>query len=239
MARPAGPSAWLRRWERRPRQFGGELIGADLGGPMPDDIRDIRDLMDDPSNLAIGIRHRRVDRAPIPVLVAAPLGGRSGQVVPLHRHGIRASVPQHTLQRGPQVSRAGRVGIGRIVGKHLKQGAAKNVLAPRARGPQIRIGDSNDRQIWRQHQAIARGRTEKHAEIGFDVGRRLSHRAGAFRLRHCCLVQHCAQRGRTQQAARRGPPSNSGVGVGAGPAAEHDLANLWPRSFRNGTLVAW
>ena len=133
---------------------------------QPDERGHVLDAVDDVGDLAVRVAHRRIDGAPVALLEAAAFALRPADVILLDRHHVCAFRLAHPFERGAQIPRAGRGGIVRIVGKHVKEVAAENLFALGHRGAEIGVARGNNFQIGCEHQVQTGRRFEQGPEVG-------------------------------------------------------------------------
>lgn len=93
-----------------------------------DELGDLLHPMDQQHYVAVRVQHRRVDRAPVPLL---PLTGpvHRFDVVTLQGHGVALSCRHHPAQRRSQVPHPARGRVAGPVGKHIEQVPPDQLLA--------------------------------------------------------------------------------------------------------------
>ena len=137
---------------------------------QPNEFGDVIDTVDNPPDLAVRIEDRRIERAPIPLLKAAAFGGWPGDVVLLGRHAIGMPGGDDALERGAEIVHSGRGGVVGVVGKHLKQRAADDLVAHRHGRPAIGVVDGHDAQRRIENEVEVWSRLEQRTKVRRDTG---------------------------------------------------------------------
>lgn len=137
--------------------------GEDLLARPVEEGGDLLDPLDDQPDAAVGVRHRGVHHAPVPLLERAGLPGFL-EVVAREGDDVGHTVGQHPLQGGPQLRPAGRRAgqLEQVPPDHLAPAMAGHLLVGPVHGP--------DHEVGRQHRR------------GGGLG--LEHR-GEVQLLHC------------------------------------------------------
>jgi hypothetical protein len=110
-------------------QFGTLALVLDAQLAHAHEPGDVFDAMDDVEELAVGIEHGRVHRAPVALLETAALRRGAGNVVLLHRHRVDGAFAHDTQQRRPEVADARGARIVRVVGKDVEDAAAEHLVS--------------------------------------------------------------------------------------------------------------
>ena len=144
---------------------------------QPDGLRDILDVVEDVGDFALGRQDRRVERAPVPLLEAAP---GPGDVVFLDGHAVRGPGRQDPAQGSPEVSHAGRVEVLGVVGEGLEEAPAEQAIPRGERGLEVGIahGDDGEPLVGPEHEVGGRDGFEKGTEVGGEA-RSISHASDA------------------------------------------------------------
>src|SRR5690242_1791646 len=136
--------------------------------------------MDDVHELALCVEHRDVSRAPVSLLESPTRGFGSADVVLLDRHGVRGPSLAHAIERRAQVADPGGRRVVGVVGEHLEQSAADDLVALGHRGGEIRLVYGRDGEVGRQDEIRAGRRLEQETIVrGGDRAAGAAHETAA------------------------------------------------------------
>ena len=150
-----------------------DLFAVAISARIPhqtDKLRYILHAVDDVAHVAIGVLHGRIDRTPIAFLEPSALGVRPANVVFQDGHGVHRLRSENAVQGGGQIAHSGRVDFVRIVGEHVEQTPAANLVHLRQSRVGVRFAGGDDGVVGlirEKHQIEPGGGLEQSAEIRF------------------------------------------------------------------------
>ena len=103
--------------------------------------------MDDAGDLTVDGEDGGVQRAPVPLLEASPLGRGPADGVFLDVHPVRGLGADDTLQRRPEVPHAGGVRVVGVVGEDIEEAPAEEAVPRGHGGPEVGVTHGDDGEV--------------------------------------------------------------------------------------------